>query len=340
MLLLEIKANTMDIIIAVMPVLLFLILLFMMDSYKLVKSNILIICFIWGLFSAALSYFTNTGISEINLANNNFLTRYIFPVIEETAKSLVVLVLINKRKIGFHTDAAIYGFSVGSGFALFENIFYLYNYPDSGILTWILRGLGTAVMHGGTTSILAIMMIVVRNANTKKEVKFITAYILAFCIHSFYNHFLLSPIYQTVLILFILPLFYAFLFYYNNKQLQNWLEAEFNSEIELLKCMKEGKFGSTRQGEYLKSIQDKFKPESLLDIYCYLITYLELSVKAKRNMMLRECGLPIIIEDDLQDKIKELKELKKNIGKLGELTISPLIRLNHRDIWKINTLNK
>jgi len=104
--------------------------------------------------------------------------------------------------------------------------------------------------------------------------------------------------------------------------------------------MKEGQFGNTRQGEYLKSIQNKFSPESMVDIYCYLITYLELSVKAKRNIMLRECGFPIIIEDDLSDKLKEMKELKKNIGKLGELTISPLIRMNQRDLWKINTLNK
>jgi len=76
--------------------------------------------------SAVISYLANTGTLLVNSANDTVLTRYFFPIVEETAKSLIIIFLIYTKKIGFHTDAAIYGFSVGSGFALIENIFYFY----------------------------------------------------------------------------------------------------------------------------------------------------------------------------------------------------------------------
>ena len=47
-------------------------------------------------------------------------------------------------------DAAIYGFAVGAGFAFIENIYYLHSLEHHKIVVWIIRGLGTAVMHGGT----------------------------------------------------------------------------------------------------------------------------------------------------------------------------------------------
>ena len=73
-------------------------------------------------------------------------------------------------------------------------------------------------------------------------------------------------------------------------------------------------------------------------MYCYIALYLELSIKAKRNLMLKENDFPIIVEDDLQPKLKELAQLRKQIGKIGELAISPLIRMNYRNLWKLNQL--
>ena len=73
-------------------------------------------------------------------------------------------------------------------------------------------------------------------------------------------------------------------------------------------------------------------------MYCYIQLYLELSIKAKRNLMLRESGFPPIAENDIQNKLLELAALKKQIGKVGEITLAPLISMNYRDLWKLNLL--
>ena len=61
-----------------------------------------------------------------------------------------------KRPLNCSNDAAIYGFAVGTGFALVENVYYLLSLPGAPAALWIVRGFGTAVMHGGTTAILAM----------------------------------------------------------------------------------------------------------------------------------------------------------------------------------------
>ncbi|HKL92212.1 MAG TPA: hypothetical protein VJ871_02930 [Bacteroidales bacterium] len=92
----------------------------------------------------------------------------------------------------------------------------------------------------------------------------------------------------------------------NEKQLHRWLEIEFSSEIELLQMIHKGRFSDTRAGAYLASLKTRFAPEPIVDMYCYIQLYLELSIKAKRNVLLKES------------------------------VISPLIRMNYRDLWKLN----
>ena len=79
------------------------------------------------------------------------------PVSEEFFKILFVVYLIQSKKVGFAVDSAILGFAVGAGFAIIENIYYLSVLTDTGLLTWFVRGFGTAVMHGGTTAIAAVV---------------------------------------------------------------------------------------------------------------------------------------------------------------------------------------
>lgn len=84
------------------------------------------------------------------------LGRLVAPVIEELLKGALIIVLIRGGRVGFLVDATIQGFAIGAGFALVENLYYLGALPDSSLGLWLIRGFGTAIMHGGTTAIFAI----------------------------------------------------------------------------------------------------------------------------------------------------------------------------------------
>lgn len=328
----------MELTLSITPVIFFLFFLFLLDSFKLVIYKFLIIAVLWGTLSAVVAYFFNTFF----LVNTNFrfefFSQYLAPASEELLKSLFIFWILARKRVGFMIDAAIYGFAVGAGFSLVENIFYFETTADSNIMIWLIRGFGTALMHGGCTSILSIILVGGKSREKSNIFNLAFAFLTAYIIHSAFNHFYIDPIIQTIGIIIIYPLVFIMIFKYNETQLQNWLEIEFNSEIELLNMIYKGQFRSSRAGEYLSSLKSRFSSESILDMYCYIQNYLELSIKAKRNLMLKENGFPVIIEDDVEAKLNELATLRKQIGKVGELTLSPLIRMNYRDLWKLNSL--
>ena len=131
-------------LLGLLPVCCFLAALVYLDSYKLVSIRWVLAVIGLGCIAGVLSYPLN--VSARNLFDIEFvtLTRYVAPFIEEALKGLIVLLLIRRNRIGFPVDAAIFGFGLGAGFAIFENLYYLRAMPDLLLGTWIVRGFGTA----------------------------------------------------------------------------------------------------------------------------------------------------------------------------------------------------
>jgi RsiW-degrading membrane proteinase PrsW (M82 family) len=329
----------MKIVFSLLPVLLFLVSLFLLDSFKLVRIKTLILCLIWGMAAAAIAYYVNTFLTNKLSLNFNIFSRYLAPLVEETLKAVIIIYLISRQKIGFSIDAAIYGFAAGTGFALIENLVFLNRLGnDSQMAIWILRGFGTALMHGGCSAIIAMLLMDGIQREKSMIFSIFQGLLAGYLLHSSFNHFFLSPYLQTAIIFTLLPIVFTIVFQKSSNMLQNWLEIEFSNEVEILRMIKLGNFSGTKAGVYLISLKKHFDPEMIFDLYCYISLYLELSIKAKRNMMLKESGLQIIEEHDIMDKLIELKQLRKQIGKVGELAMQPLIRMKHRELWKLNQL--
>ena len=142
---------TIHALLGLLPVICFLTGLVYLDSYKLVGIRWVIGIIIAGSVVAGAGYLMNSAL--LALLDVDFITyiRYISPFIEEILKALIILVLIRLNRIGFLVDAAIFGFAVGAGFALIENLYFLQILPETTVAVWIVRGFGTAIMHGGAT---------------------------------------------------------------------------------------------------------------------------------------------------------------------------------------------
>ena len=328
------------VIVCLSPVFLLLLLFLFLDSLRLVNKTIILICLGWGILSAALSFFANTFlIREYGLGFEIF-TGYIAPVVEESLKMLLILVLIKKNKIGFAIDGAIYGFSIGAAFSLAENIFYLINYAsaEQNLMVWITRGFGTAVMHGGTTAIFSILFISALNRQTTYALALLMGSLTAMIIHASFNALTEWPVFATVFILIVIPLALVLSFQFSENAIRKWLEVEFDTEVSMLNMIRKGKFSETRTGQYLLSIRSHFPAEIVFDIYCFISLYTELSIKAKCVMLLKENDFVIATDPEIIAKLSELKSLRKQIGRSGYLAITPVLRMNRKDLWKLSML--
>ncbi|MFQ6116495.1 MAG: PrsW family glutamic-type intramembrane protease, partial [bacterium] len=282
------------ILVSLIPVFFFLAALIILDSYKLVKLRSVLLTILAGCIAAALSLLVNTWLLSSLTLDVLVYSRYGAPIIEELLKAIYIIYLIKSNKVGFMVDGAIYGFAIGAGFSCIENINYLQSLPESNLFVWIIRGFGTAVMHGGTTAIFAIMSKNLSDRHSSDKVLvFLPGLAIAIIIHSFFNHFFFSPLVSTVGQLVVLPLIIIIVFNQSEKSLRDWLEVGLDTDVHVLEMITTGNISESRIGIYLKSLKGRFPGEVVADMLCLLRIHLELAIRAKGILMMRETGFGI-----------------------------------------------
>ncbi len=324
----------MSIAVALLPVLLLLVLLQLMDSFKLVRLRSVVIAIAAGGAAAVVCLSLHEAIlSRIDIGPMPF-TRYIAPLTEELCKSVFIVLLLWRHRIGFLVDAAVQGFAIGAGFALVENVDYLRHLGGVGIDLWIVRGLGTAVLHGATTALFAIVSKTLLERRTRhRPLALVPGFALAVGIHSAFNHLLLPPLAMTALLLLVLPLVLVFVFQRSELTTRDWIGAGLDLDLELLDLVRSEHFAFTRFGRYLQELRDRFSGPVVIDMLCLLRLELELSVQAKAMLLARESGLELPITSDLHDSFREIEYLRASIGRTGLLALKPLQVTSGRDLW-------
>ncbi len=150
-------ALALRLLLALVPVQLFLLVLAGLDIWRLVRPRRIAAALVAGAVAAAVSYVANnTLVALTGLAAAPFAI-LVAPLVEEAAKGAWSDWLVRTRRAGFLVDAALLGFAVGAGFATVENIYFLHSLPGAPLYVWAIRGLGTAVMHGGAAAVFAIV---------------------------------------------------------------------------------------------------------------------------------------------------------------------------------------
>ena len=311
-----------------LPVTLFLTVLVYLDSYKLVRFPRILLLIGVGCAAAALSF-----------AGNQFMPIWFAPILEELLKAAVIIVLMRARRIGFLVDAAIQSFAIGAGFALIENLYYLVALPSSSVGLWLIRGFGTAMMHGGTTAMFAVIS---KGANQRldrpKLRSFIPGLAVASLLHAAFNRFVIYPLLATLFVLVGLPVLLTLFFAASERRLRQWLGSGFDMDTELLRLIHSGDLGMSPVGLYLKSLRAFYPGPILADMLCYLGLHVELSLRAKGILMMRENGFTVPHDPTLRDKLTELEFLRKSIGKTAMSSLTPILRSSEQDLWQLEIL--
>jgi protease PrsW len=290
-----------------------------------------------------MSYLTNSWTMELFDLDRNQLARFGAPVVEEIIKGVLIVVVLVRNRVGFVVDAAITGFAVGTGFAIVENLFYLYNVDNPNLVVWIVRGFGTAIMHGGAVAMMAIIAkmgfdrwkgIGPRNLSVKLGL------LVAIGIHMAYNNLILPPVQSSLVVFVTIPVIILGAFAYSERQTRKWLGDGLDKDAEILELLMKGDLPSSRIGEYLTSLREHFEGPVMADLINYLRLHLELSAQAKGVLMMKEYGITPQPDPYIDAYFEELEYLKKSIGKTGVLALHPLLDMSDRDLWQLRMLRE
>ena len=324
----------MNLVLAFVPVLLFVIGLQVMDSFKLVHRSAVLAAIAAGAGVALVCVALHAWLEPALAVSAATFSRYVAPITEETLKAAFIGLLIARRRVGFLVDAAVQGFAVGAGFALVENVTYLNALGGAPLVLWIVRGLGTAMLHGATTTIFAIVARTFADRHPDRVLaSFAPGLAAAIAVHSAFNHVPLPPVAMTLLLLIALPVLVLVVFQRSEAATREWVVAGLDLDVELLQLVASDAFGFTRFGQYLQRLQEQFGPAVVMDMFCLLRLQLELSVQAKAMLMAREAGLDVPVDADLPSALAELAYLEHAIGRTGLLALKPLQVTSHRDDW-------
>ena len=332
--------GTLPLLLGFLPVLLFLAALLVLDSYKLVSRKSVLTTLVAGALAAGLSFAANRALLGAGL-DGDVLRRYVAPLVEEAVKASFVFVLLRGEKVGFMVDAAIRGFAIGAGFAVVENIYYAHSLGDFGVGLWVVRGLGTAIMHGCATAIVAVAAKQLMDRHGTRAVwTLLPGLVIAVVVHSLFNQFPVHPLLATGVLTLTMPLLVVAVFERSEKATQEWLAVEFDSEVDLLQHILSDDLEGTHVGRYLATLRERFEGSVVADMLCLLRIHLELALRAKGMLVARAAGIDVPLDEQVHANLLELDYLRKSIGPTGMLAMDPVLKASGRDLWQLHMLGR
>jgi RsiW-degrading membrane proteinase PrsW (M82 family) len=332
----------MSFVAALLPVAIYIFVVYSLDSFSLVSVRSLLTLVITGMFSALICFgiFMLTGMLLPEGVSDIF-----NPVMEEAVKAIPLLFMARSKKTVFFIDSVICGAAVGGGFSILENVFYLVLGEQFGMGTVLFRGLEVALVHMGCSAIISVALMFsvrllerVRSGLAVKGSDTLMAvflFVIAPALHVLHNSMHANPLKQFVIVFGALALLLIWIYRYDGDMIHRWLDRGLDKQVSLLMSIKEGQLGDTKTGHFLMSVRDNFPQEVFFDVICYVQLYVELSVAAKSRFMMKEAGMDMPVADADKElylsQYTEYKSLEKRLGKTARMTVAPVVKFYPAD---------
>jgi len=325
--------------VGLLPVLAFLAVLRHVDAHRLVSFRSVLLTLAAGGALAVAAYFGNDLALEILEIEFASYSRYVAPVLEECLKAGVLVYLFSRNRIGFMVDAAIVGFAVGAGFSVVENVHYLRTLPDATLGVWIVRGFGTAIMHGGATAVFGVLAqsLAERHAEIHWKV-YLPGLAIAIVLHAIFNQFPGSPFQATLATLVVFPLTLLFVFAKSEHQIHEWLAADYQTHEHLLQAIRTGEFAHSEAGRFMSDLAKRFDAAHVADMYAYVRLHTQLVLRAEQLLLAREGGTDLRLRQDDRDDFRKLHGLERKIGRTGMMALWPHLHFNRQELWELYEL--
>jgi RsiW-degrading membrane proteinase PrsW (M82 family) len=341
-------AEIIDWSVALLPVLLLAVLFAWLDVFKLMSAWEMIGLLLLGAVTALVAWPVAGRVLDTLPMGYSFYSRMVAPWIEEALKGLAVAGLILTNRIGYKLDAVISGFAIGAGFSVIENILYLARFPELTAAVWTVRGLGTAVMHGACTAILAAVTHELGERALRRSgsshgfhpLRILPGYVLASLIHTLFNQFPSHPGLVMIVTLVAAPVVLIGVMRFGEGETHQWLAEESEAHRRWLEEWKSGGFPADEAGQRIKALTERVKPEQAALLRDYCILKAELVLAAEEELLDRDRKLEEGEAERLRAAFARLEQVKQAIGRVGYAALSRKLPFSANDEWELSELRE
>ncbi len=333
---------------ALVPVLVLLAVFVWLDAFDLMSlREILFLLFLGGVAAIAVYPVSGRLIDTLPIGFSGY-SRFVAPWIEEAAKAAIMIGLFWFNRIGYKLDAVISGFAIGAGFSVVENIIYLTIFPQYGAGTWLVRGLGTAVMHGTTLAILAAIAHELAERETREAAGdfefnllwFLPGYLLAVALHTLFNQFPDRPMLAMMGAALFAPVAIMTIFHFGTAEAERWLTAECAAHQAQLKALKSGKWPDGPSGQRISAFAARLAPENTSRVRRFWELQAWLVVQAEQVLMEEAAGDVSFDKEQVRAAVAELDGLRRALGKSTYTALKALLPFSRNDYWEVSELRQ
>ena len=340
-------ADITDWAIALVPVLLLTAVFIWLDVFKLMSLWETLGLLLMGGVAAAAAYPLSGVFLDSLPIGFNLYSRFVAPWIEEALKAIVIISLFRFNRIGFKLDAVISGFAVGAGFSVVENVLYLLRFPDLVPAIWMVRGLGTAVMHGTTLAIMAAIAHELSERETRVAASeydfnplwFVPGLLAAVAIHTVFNQFPNQPMLAMLGTVIIAPLALMAIFRFGAGEAQQWLTVEREAHRAMLDTLSAGRFPDDPGGQRIAVLAARSGPQTGERIREYWQVLTRLVLTSEETLLEQSVGSQRV-EADSAAAFARLAELKRELGHSTLCAVTPLLPFSRNDYWELSELRE
>jgi RsiW-degrading membrane proteinase PrsW (M82 family) len=333
---------------ALVPVLVLLAIFTWLDAFALMRLREILLLLLLGALAAGCAWpISGRMLDTLPIGFSNY-SRYFAPWIEEALKAIVMIGLFRFNRIGYKLDAVVSGFAIGAGFSVVENILYLTLFPDYGIGTWLVRGLGTAVMHGTTLALLAAIAHELAERENREAAGdfhfnllwFLPGYLVAVAIHTAFNQFPDKPLIAMMGAAIFAPLSIMAIFHFGTAEAERWLEKESAEHRAQLDALRAGNWPDSASGRKIAALAERLDPEAAKRVRRYWELQAWLVLEAEEAMMEEAAGDATVDSPQVRAALAELDGLKRALGKGTFTALRALLPFSRNDMWEVSELRQ
>jgi RsiW-degrading membrane proteinase PrsW (M82 family) len=334
--------------VALIPVLVMLAIFVWLDAFALMSFREMSVLLLLGAIGALAAWPVSGRLLDTLPIGFSLYSRFIAPWIEEAIKAALIILLFRMNRVGYKLDAVISGFAIGAGFSVVENIFYLTIFPDYGTGTWLVRGFGTAIMHGTTLAVLAAIAHEFAERETRDVagdydfsfVWFVPGYGVAVALHTAFNQFPDRPMIAMMGAILIAPIAIIAILDLGTAEAQRWLAAECAAHRAQVEALRAGRWPDGPSGQKIAALADRFDPETVKRIRRYWELQAWLVAEAEETMMEEAAGDAEFDASALRAAFAELDGLKRALGRSTFAALQALLPFSRNDQWEVSELRQ
>jgi RsiW-degrading membrane proteinase PrsW (M82 family) len=333
---------------ALVPVLVLLAVFVWLDAFELMSFREILVLLVLGGIGALATYpISGRMLDTLPIGFSNY-SRFVAPWIEEAIKAVIMIGLFRFNRAGYKLDTVISGFAVGAGFSVVENIIYLIIFPGYGAGTWLVRGLGTAVMHGATLAILGAIAHELGERENRQAAGdfefrlwwFVPGYLIAVAIHTAFNQFPDRPLLAMMVTIILAPIAIIAIFHFGTAEAQKWLETERAAHQAELDALVAGRWPDSASGRAVAGLAERLGVEKSQRIHRFMEVQTWLVVEAEQAMLDEAAGEVAFDRLKIEAAFAELDSLKYSLGRTTFATLKRLLPFSRNDYWEVSELRQ